>query len=390
MPNGVEKSFGVTAGSPQPATSRHSHSASEATNAVPHGDRLAGLDVLRLLAALAVVLFHFGYAGPTRGTSVTHFPEIAAFSKYGFLGVDLFFLISGYVITASAQGRTWHQFAVARALRLYPAYVVCMTITALVVICLGTRGPDVTPTRWLANLTMVAPAFGQPFMDGAYWSIVVEMVFYGWVGVMIALGLFERRLLTILAIWLAVAALNETIIQSRVVRLGLCSEYAGLFASGILIQRLRAGERSLLAWGLLGLAFSLGMLHVFEVQRIFATLYGDGVDREILWTLHLGMYALFIGALWLSRWVHATPAVLTIGALTYPLYLIHQHVGYALIDTLAPLAGSGNALAISVGCVVIVAFIVQRWLEPAGRAIFKRALAHIPERSSIAVSMPNR
>ncbi len=174
------------------------------------------------------------------------------------------------------------------------------------------------------------------------------------------------------------------------VRLGLCTEYAGLFASGILIQRLRAGERSLLAWGLLGLAFSLGLLHAIEVQRIFATLYGDGVDREILWTLHVGIYALFIGGLWVSRWIRATPAVLTIGALTYPLYLIHQHVGYALIDSLAPLAGSGNALAISVGCVVIVAFVVQRWLEPAGRAMLKWVLSLLHERATIAVSMPNR
>ncbi len=390
MANGVERSFGGTVGGSAPALRRAGQPASQPSSAGQHGDRLAGLDVLRLLAALAVVLFHFGYAGPTRGTSLTHFPEIAAFSKYGFLGVDLFFLISGYVITASAQGRSWQRFAVARALRLYPAYVVCMTITAIVGICLATQGPDVTVALWLANLTMVAPAFGQPFMDGVYWSIVIEMVFYGWVGVMIALGLFERRLLTILAIWLAVAALNETIIQSRVVRLGLCTEYAGLFASGILIQRLRAGERSLLAWGLLGLAFSLGLLHAIEVQRIFATLYGDGVDREILWTLHVGIYALFIGGLWVSRWIRATPAVLTIGALTYPLYLIHQHVGYALIDSLAPLAGSGNALAISVGCVVIVAFVVQRWLEPAGRAMLKWVLSLLHERATIAVSMPNR
>ena len=43
--------------------------------------RLAGLDLLRLLAALAVVVFHFGYAGPTRGTMATAFPEIASYRQ---------------------------------------------------------------------------------------------------------------------------------------------------------------------------------------------------------------------------------------------------------------------------------------------------------------------
>jgi peptidoglycan/LPS O-acetylase OafA/YrhL len=378
MGSGVENSFGRRTGRSRRADRLRGLDASAGSFAPQAGERLAGLDLARLLAALAVVVFHFGYAGPLRGSVATAYPEIAGIAKYGFIGVDLFFLISGYVISASAAGRTWRAFAVARTLRLYPAFVVCMTLTAVGALVLGARGQDVTVLQWLANLTMVAPAFGQSFMDGAYWSIVVEIVFYGWVGVLIALGIFERRFLTILAVWLAIAAVNEAFLHSRVLRLVLCTEYAGLFAAGMLVQRLRAGEKSLVAWVLLGLAVSLGALGAFGMERLFVRLYGDTISRETLWGLHLVIHAVFLGALWLSRWIAATPSVLATGALTYPLYLLHQHLGYGVIDGLLPFAGRWGALVLTIAAVLALAYVVQRWAEPLGRELMRRALAAVP------------
>ena len=396
MTRAVEKRFGKRETAPQPracgsggAKVAYARAAEPAgTEAAPsavrralfpgagrHGaDRLAGLDILRLVAALAVVMYHFGYAGGTRGLMDTTYPGIADIAKYGFLGVDLFFLISGFVITASAYGRSWHQFAISRFLRLYPAHVVCMTTTAIVVALLAMRGTPVTPMQWLANLTMLSPALGQPFMDGAYWSIVIEIVFYGWVAVMVATGVFERRLLTILTVWLAISYVNEVMFQYRPMRFAVATEYAAMFAGGMLIQRLRAGERSPYAWALLGFAFGLGGLHAFEVQRMFARLYADTVDVPLLLALHVALYALFIGGLWLSRSLPSTRMVLTIGGLTYPLYLVHQQAGYALIDALAPVLGSVQALGLAILLALVCAYLVHRYAEPAGRRVLKTAI----------------
>jgi hypothetical protein len=52
---------------------------------------------------------------------------------------------------------------------------------------------DHGPGQWLANLTMLAPMFGQPFMDGAYWSIVIEIIFYGWVMIGLFTGVLPRH-----------------------------------------------------------------------------------------------------------------------------------------------------------------------------------------------------
>src|SRR3954469_8577552 len=92
--------------------------------------RVPALDLLRLVAVLGVMAFHYGFRGPT-AQDVTHvaLPELAAFGRYGFLGVSVFFVISGFVISYSAEGRTGPGFAIARAARIYPTYLLCMTLT---------------------------------------------------------------------------------------------------------------------------------------------------------------------------------------------------------------------------------------------------------------------
>lgn len=90
------------------------------------------LDLLRLGAALAVVAYHWTarshrYWGrpPTE-----EFQFVSKLSGYGALGVQLFFIISGFVILMSAQGRSVGQFVASRVARLFPAYWVAVLATA--------------------------------------------------------------------------------------------------------------------------------------------------------------------------------------------------------------------------------------------------------------------
>ena len=92
--------------------------------------RVQALDLLRLVAVLGVILFHYGFRGPT-AFNVTHVavPELTWIARYGFLGVPIFFVISGFVIAYSAEGRTATTFAIARFSRIYPCFLFCMTLT---------------------------------------------------------------------------------------------------------------------------------------------------------------------------------------------------------------------------------------------------------------------
>ncbi|MFD6812242.1 acyltransferase family protein, partial [Streptomyces anthocyanicus] len=86
--------------------------------------RLYVLDGLRLGAALMVVAFHYTALGAEAWDrpAWTVFPEVSRFTSYGYLGVQLFFVISGFVICMSAWGRPLKAFFVSRVIRLYPAY----------------------------------------------------------------------------------------------------------------------------------------------------------------------------------------------------------------------------------------------------------------------------
>ena len=161
----------------------------------PMNDRLAGLDLLRLFAALLVVAYHFLYRG-SLGSEYTNvqFGLNDTLLRYGYYGINLFFLISGFVILWTAESKPWHRFLVARFARLWPAFIACVTITAGAALLYSKAPFQVGLDQWLANLTFVAPAFGQPFMDGVYWTIVLELVFYGWVALALMIKVLPKYL----------------------------------------------------------------------------------------------------------------------------------------------------------------------------------------------------
>src|SRR5689334_13592680 len=82
-------------------------------------ERAPWIDALRILAACAVLGFHVFYLTP-----VIQMPtSVQRIACHGYLGVEVFFMISGYVISLSAAGRTHCAFARARLLRLWPAFL---------------------------------------------------------------------------------------------------------------------------------------------------------------------------------------------------------------------------------------------------------------------------
>src|SRR5699024_10591942 len=106
---------------------------SRAPTPVQRRGRLRAMDALRLLAALAVVLFHFTTRDHGRwGAQLPHevFPALSHVVRYGYAGVHLFFTISGFVILMSVWGRSPRQFVASRISRLYPAFWVAVLATA--------------------------------------------------------------------------------------------------------------------------------------------------------------------------------------------------------------------------------------------------------------------
>lgn len=340
-------------------------------------DHIAPLDLLRLAAALAVVGFHYLFRGAVGETPYLDaaYPEAASIAIYGYLGVSQFFLISGFVIAWSAEGRSWHEFALARFARLYPGFVVCMTITFVVMLLAAAPAFPVSARQYVANLTMFAPALGQPFMDGAYWSIVLEVIFYGWVALALFFGVFSRLKLELVLGWLFVSLANEFFLHSGALRLLLLTEYGPLFAAGVLIHHMYGHGRSSEALMLLAAAFMLSCLNMTIQQEWMLAHYGTQIALPNLILANAVMHALLVGALLLRDRVRPSGLMLALGGLTYPLYLLHQHVGYVAIDALAPSIGRWPAALACTVALTILALVVWRFVERPAQRFLRRHLS---------------
>src|ERR1043165_9593655 len=107
------------------------------------------------------MLFHYTFHGPQNHAWPGSFPVLSQIFKYGYLGVDVFFILSGFVILLTAYEKDAIGFTIARMVRLYPAYWLCVSLTALAIVLGGAAGHRVTPGQYFANLTMIHSYFGM-------------------------------------------------------------------------------------------------------------------------------------------------------------------------------------------------------------------------------------
>ncbi|QHE85939.1 acyltransferase family protein [Hydrogenophaga sp. BPS33] len=351
--------------------------------------RQPSLDWLRGVAAMMVVLFHYCHAGLRDGWfKGEQHPVVYAVTAYGYVGVHLFFMISGYVIMMTAQHANTRRFMASRVSRLAPALWVCVTLTALVELAVPTA--PIKPESWaqyFANLTLVPRVFDEAYMDGAYWSLAVEINFYAMVALAIATGQL-KRIETLLLLWLALSLVNY-LRPMHTVQVFTSAQWAPLFTAGAIFYLVK--QSGWTARRLLSISGStlLACLYLWRENGVVP-------DLEHLLRLDAGPNHLVIEAILLSFFgfffcmVHGKVRVkssrwsLLAGRLTYPLYLVHQHAGYALFS-LAAASGLTAAVGLSWVTVGLLALAVaaawlvnvcveepwsaplRRWLAGAGR-----------------------
>jgi peptidoglycan/LPS O-acetylase OafA/YrhL len=301
-------------------------------------DRLHEIDLLRIGAALSVALYHYLFSGPAGGITAVSFPVAGEIARYGYLGVDLFFVISGFVVLMSAWDRGPSGFAVSRMVRLYPAYWVALTLTAIVSALAGNDRFPVTFWQYLANLTMLNSLVDVPNVDVVYWTLWAELRFYAIVLLLVVVGPTRRRVLTALWVWLAATAILETGQLppgvSAAADLVVQSQFSHYFVAGMalfLVHRFGLSDE---------LVAILGLCIANAVFR--GTGFAAAVANRYHTTLHPGVVVAVIVAIFAVMTLVATgatrrfarPWFAPAGNLTYPLYLIHAHIGFIVLDLL--------------------------------------------------------
>lgn len=348
--------------------------------------RVQVLDLLRLVAVVGVIFYHYGFRGPpSQGGTQVALPWMASFSQYGFLGVPIFFIISGFVIAYSAEGRTAAGFAIARFSRIYPTFLFCMTLTFVALLALGPPNFTTSFAQWCANLFIAAPMFRQPYMDGAYWSLVVEVVFYGWVALLMALKIFPRRIDLVILIWLGLTFANELTIDAPIFERILLADDSGFFAVGLMIYEFYRGRRDLKLYTIFALSAGTAVFQSVHRATHIDSPAGVSFDSGIIAAICLVSIAVIFLATRLPRLPLPADLVIAAGGITYPLYLLHQQLGYVILNAMQPASVIWAVIAIIAG-VVLLSWIVWRFVERPAQRWTKTILTAEAERRGWPVS----
>ena len=148
--------------------------------------KLTGIQLLRAVAACLVVFAHFGFSVESYHAGYSYFARVG-FERLGGIGVDIFFVISGFIMVSSLEGRqdgpsAALQFLKRRALRIYPLYWIWTTVLlALWISGLALKNHTDSTTYLVASyfLWPIQNTDGivHPFLDQG-WSLIFEMFFY--------------------------------------------------------------------------------------------------------------------------------------------------------------------------------------------------------------------
>jgi peptidoglycan/LPS O-acetylase OafA/YrhL len=346
--------------------------------------RVPALDLLRLAAVGAVILYHYGFWGPaSHGVPQVALPALAPVAQYGFLGVPVFFAISGFVIAYSAEGRTPIGFAIARFSRIYPTFVLCMTLTFVATLLFGAGHFEVTAPQWLANLFIAAPMLGQPYVDTSYWSLVIEVVFYAWVAAFMALGLFPRRIDAIIVVWLAITFANELTIDAPIFEKLFMADDSGFFAVGLLIYQHYLGRRDAKLWALSALALGTAVFQaIHKLERLGVHTHGS-FDPRVVAAICIVSLALVFLATRIKNVPLPAATVLAAGGITYPLYLLHMQLGYVVFDALHPERHVAAVTCAIVFGAFVLAYAVWRLFERSAHRATQAKLTELAGRAGL-------
>ncbi|MEU9503682.1 acyltransferase [Streptomyces sp. NPDC048196] len=345
--------------------------------------RLRALDGLRLLAALMVAAYHYGGRGGeiagAWGDSPSHqFPTLAPLFAYGCLGVQIFFVISGFVICLSGWGRTLRAFVASRISRLYPAYWAAILLVTAVFALPFVAYKALAPSEVLTNLTMLQQPLGVHRVLGVCWTLWAEMRFYALFALCVVLpGATRGRVVLFCAGWTLAAALAQAAHQP-LLDVVLMPEYAPFFIGGIGLYLLhRYGPRDPVAWAIVLVSWLIGQHYavagLWHAASVHAFSYRSTAGIIAVVTLGFVLVgAVALGALRWADWRWLTVA----GALTYPFYLVHEHLGWVVVRALHRTLGVPSALTLvlTTGLMLLLAWVLYRCVERPLTPRLKRAL----------------
>lgn len=312
------------------------------------------LNFLRFLAAFSVMFYHYTYMFYNRGLSYINFPLFRYIFKYGFLGVQLFFIISGFVISLSAERKDVVTFIKSRMIRLYPALWVCVSITFVFFLFLGKyHYSHVSFLKYLANLTLVPTLFRSSIIDGSYWSLAVELKFYAFIALLLIINKFDN-----LKYWIHYLAYSYFF---YILLFRPSFDFGSYFIAGMIFYIIYKNQ--------IKLKYILGLISCYLVSLyynyIFVSIDNTKSVNFYIMSTYVTIFFLIFLLISIKKLNIKNTKLLTIfGGITYPLYLLHQEIGLMIFKFFEVLKLNYVITFILVICFIIsLSYFIHKKLE---------------------------
>lgn len=333
-------------------------------------ERILVLDGLRGLAILLVLLFHGYYIWTDYYPYKDLYGNNILF-KYGSLGVQLFFLISGFVILMSVERTTtFFKFIKNRWLRLFPSMLICSLIIYFTADFFYERPfgipnlKSILPGILFINNGILEKIFQTdfPVLELSFWSLYVEVKFYVIFGILYfsfnrKVGLIGIFVLYLLAAVLQILIFHEYLVETSWMKIYIGSFiHFGWFVVGALaFIYYNNRERKYLL--LIVFAFICSLLYAYKFQ-----------DLILIGCLML-MTFIFFGALFWNKFglLFSNNILKFIGFISYPLYLLHENMLISLIIKIHNQYPKIPFILLPVFpyiFIALLAYIVAKFIEP--------------------------
>jgi peptidoglycan/LPS O-acetylase OafA/YrhL len=352
---------------------------------VASGERILFLDGWRCVAILLVMGYHYFFRWTPPQSPTNLYPYAGTFThvplfRVGDCGVDLFFVISGFVITLTlTRCRTIWEFAVRRFARLFPAMALCSIVTYVGLWLIPRGAFHRSWWAFLPSWTFIDPTLyakvlhvpGLEWMDDSYWSLFVEVRFYALAGSVYFLAGrgFPPWFLFLSGVGFVADQLSAAAQASHLgwVSALLVSENLPWFLIGVGAYYLY--KRAEARWSVAMIAVGVASLILRAAEHRDVKLLGMAVIIPAIFLASLRMA-------WLQRWLAARWMTM-VGASSYGLYLLHQFLGVELIAWLGKSLPPARwysvvwAVLVSLLLVGLSHFLFVHYENPANRAILR-------------------
>jgi peptidoglycan/LPS O-acetylase OafA/YrhL len=316
---------------------------------------IANLDLLRAVGALSVTLFHL-----SRGGLLFEGSFMQRVFEQGYLGVDIFFVISGFVIPLALYRSNFGpsqvpSFLKRRFVRLYPAYFVAGALAVGLWFISswlpGFRGtaPELSFPYLFTNATLTCEFFGQPWIIPVFWTLAIEAQYY--VLVALCFPLLRHATsgvrLAVLLVWLALPLVGSST--------ATVFPFCALFGMGILLFLRTVGlinQKLFVIMGLLAFAIQWSRDAASAIAGMFCFLciaYAPEIKFRPL---------------------------ASVGVVSYSLYLMHVPIGGRVINLGARFGESPilnvATILVALAVTLIAAFLFYRLVEKPSHEYSKR------------------